>query len=81
MAPGVRAEGPLLAAPGATARGVMSLTLWATTLDIYIFAKFVPDHIFLQNRDKSTSSSLYIGFFIYFLFILQKSTIVSNFFI
>jgi hypothetical protein len=51
MALGVRAKGPLLAAPSVAAHGVMSLTPWATAPDVY-FAKFVPDHIFLQNRDK-----------------------------
>jgi hypothetical protein len=29
------ARGPLLAAPGAAAHGVMSLTQWATTPDVY----------------------------------------------
>jgi hypothetical protein len=49
---GVRAKGPLLAAPSAAAHSVTSSTPWATALDVYFFAKFVPDHIFLQNRDK-----------------------------
>jgi hypothetical protein len=51
MALGVTAKGPLLAAPSAAAHSVMSLTPWATAPDVY-FAKFVPDDIFLQNRDK-----------------------------
>jgi hypothetical protein len=51
VALGVTAKGPLLLAPSAAAHGVMSLTPWATTPDVY-FAKFVPDHIFLKNHDK-----------------------------
>jgi hypothetical protein len=45
---GVRAKGPLLATPAAVTHDVMSLTPW----QMYFFAKFVTDYIFLQNRDK-----------------------------
>jgi hypothetical protein len=31
--------------------GVMSLTLWATAVDVF-FTKFRADHIFLQNGEK-----------------------------
>jgi hypothetical protein len=61
LTPGVRVKGPLLAIPDAVGHDVMSLTPWLTATDVYfckicdrtyIFAKFVTDHIFLQNCDK-----------------------------
>jgi hypothetical protein len=54
-------KGPLLAAPIAVGHGVMSLTPWATVLcpwrrgsrrQMYSFAKFRTDHIFLQILDR-----------------------------
>jgi hypothetical protein len=45
------AKGPLLAAPTAMGHDIRGLAPMATT-QMYIFAKFVADHIFLQNRDK-----------------------------
>jgi hypothetical protein len=40
-----------MAAPAAAGHGIMSLTPWSRR-QIYVFAKFVADHIFLQNRDE-----------------------------
>jgi hypothetical protein len=50
MACGVRAKGPLLVAPSGPRRYVPDAV--GQGHQMYIFAKFVSDHIFLQNRDK-----------------------------
>jgi hypothetical protein len=49
MALGVRAKGPLLAAPGAAAHDVMSLTPWATTPDVYFCYICAGPYIFAKS--------------------------------
>jgi hypothetical protein len=52
MAPSLaHAKGPLPAAPTAVGHVVMSLSR-GPRRQMYVFAKFVANHIFLQNRDK-----------------------------
>jgi hypothetical protein len=46
------AKGPLLATLAVVGLGVMSLTPWATAVDVYFCKICDGSYIFLQNRDK-----------------------------
>jgi hypothetical protein len=41
---------------------------------MYIFAKFVPDHIFLQNRDKLNIKNSFFEGFLFFAVLVVFST-------
>jgi hypothetical protein len=49
MALGVRAKGPLLAAPSVATHGVMPLTPWATAPDVYFCKICARPYIFAKS--------------------------------
>jgi hypothetical protein len=78
MAPSLaHAKGPLPAAPTAVGHVVMSLSR-GPRRQMYVFAKFVANHIFLQNRDKINIKNSILGMGIFVALFFWESIFVAR---